>query len=109
MIQSGTIQLPFAGQPGYPGTWPLDSPVGAVQGERTWLSPDIGFGPFSQPPNVIVSLAGINPAANSSGPLRVRLSVENVQAEEFNIRVTLADETTLLNDVLVAWVAHDGA
>jgi hypothetical protein len=81
-----------------------------VQGERTWLSPDIPFsaGAFSQPPNVVVSLAGVDLATNTSGPLRVRVGVENVQSEEFNIRVTVMDGT-LLTYVLVTWVAHDTA
>ncbi|MGH3457348.1 H-type lectin domain-containing protein [Aeromicrobium sp.] len=71
------------------------------------MSPDIQFGgqPFANPPNVEVSLAGIEAAAGVS---RVRLSMQNVQVEEFNIRVTTTDDTAL-NWVSVAWVAHDGA
>jgi hypothetical protein len=110
MISSGTIHLPFEGLPGMPGGWPLNTVGPAVQGERTWLSPDIPFspgGPFSQPPNVVVSLAGVD-ATNTSGPLRVRVDVENVQTEEFNIRVTVMDDT-LLTYLLVTWVAHDTA
>lgn len=111
MIQTGTIQLPGGTSIGiggtvFPGTWNLDANPGPT--ERSWLSPDIAFAtPFSQPPRVVVSLAGVN-ANNASGPLRVRLGVENVQPEEFNIRVTVMEDTLLL-DALVTWVAHDGA
>ena len=110
MITSGTIELPFAGQPGYPGEWPLSSSGPSVQGERSWLSPDLGLGQFSQVPNVVVSLAGIDAVfpSNSPMPLRVRVSAETVQTDEFNIRVTVLGDT-LLQSVLVTWIAHDMA
>ena len=109
MIKSGTIQLPaYDPMTGTPGTWPLSA--GTTGG--TYLSPDIPYlpwagasQPFTSPPTVVVSLAGI---AETGGVSDVRLSVENVQAEEFNIRVTTGAGCTL-NELWVTWVAHDGA
>ncbi len=91
------------------GVWTLN----AGTGERSYLSPDIAYAPpwmgpgqpFSSPPNVVVSLAGLEITGSLS---RVRLSVENVQAEEFNIRVNTWDDSTF-DGVWVTWVAHDGA
>ena len=75
------------------------------------MSPDIPFvplwsgaaSPFTSPPNVVVSLAGIEA---TGGLARVSLSVENVQAEEFNIRVNVSDNCTL-NRLWVTWFAYD--
>jgi hypothetical protein len=56
-----------------------------------------------------VALAGVNDQGYSQ-PLRVRVSVENVQAEEFHIRVTaLALPNSEVAAVWVTWLAHDGS
>jgi hypothetical protein len=111
VIKSGTIQLPATDpMTGTGGSWTLNTAGGAG---GTYLSPDIPFAPpwsgapqpFSSPPTVVVSLAGM---AVAGGPPRFRLSVENVQAEEFNIRVT-AEPGTTLDNVSVTWLADDGA
>ncbi|HEX6475457.1 MAG TPA: H-type lectin domain-containing protein [Candidatus Limnocylindria bacterium] len=105
----GTIQLPtYDPMNPVPGTWTLN----AGTGDRSYVSPDIPYSPpwsggtpFASQPTVVVSLAGIY---GTGGLTRVRLAVENVQVEEFNIRVSVAEDTTL-NDVLVTWIATDGA
>ena len=113
MIKSGTIQLPYVDpMTGMTSTWTLN----AGTGPRTYLSPDIqyvpasGLGtigagsPFASPPIVVLSLAGVDA---TGGLPRVSLSVENVQAEEFNIRVNVFEDCTV-NTLSVTWVAHDG-
>lgn len=109
MLKTGTIRLPADDfSSGTPATWALDTGTG----ERTYLSPDLPYAPpwsgagqpFSSPPTVIVSLAGMDV---TGGLPNVRLSVENVQVEEFNIRVTATGTT--LTEVWVTWMAHDGA
>jgi len=75
------------------------------------VTPDIAFvppwggavSPFSSPPVVVVSLTGIQATA---GPPDVLLMVQNVQAEEFNIRVDV-NGTCALGSLWVTWVAHD--
>jgi H-type lectin domain len=108
VIKSGTIKLPYDDPiTGMMGTWNLDAGTGA----RSYVSPDIQFvppwggagSPFGSPPNVVVSLAGIEA---TGGLARVSLSVENVQAEEFNIRVNVSEDCTL-NKLWVTWVAYD--
>jgi hypothetical protein len=61
--------------------------------------------PFNSPPAMVVSLAGIDVTGGLS---RVRIGVETVQSEEFNIRVSTSQDTTL-NSVWVTWFADDGA
>ena len=77
-------------------------------GERSYVSPDIPYAPtqkFSSTPKVTVSLAGMD---MTGGLPRLRLGVQHVQAEEFNIRVTTFEDTTF-NEVWVTWAAHDGS
>ena len=103
MIQSGTIEFPGTGVLGAAGgVWPLDN----GQGDRTFRTPDIAFPvQFAQPPHVSLSIAGIDASAQAN--LRIRLTAEDVQQDEFNIRVnTWAD--TQIYSLVVAWVAHDG-
>lgn len=91
MIKSGTIKLPYDDpMTGVMGTWDLDTGTPL----RSYLSPDIplvplGGTPFCSPPNVVVSLAGIEA---TGGPARVFLRTQNVQAEEFNIYVEVSDD-----------------
>ena len=107
MFKTGTIRLPADPMTGVAATWDL----AAGTGHRSYVSPDIPFVPpwfgaasqFTSPPTVVVSLAGIEATA---GLARVDLSVENVQAEEFNIRVNVYEDCTL-NWLLVTWFAHD--
>ena len=104
MIQSGTIEFPGTGVIAgtTTGSWPLDN----GQGDRTFRTQDIAFPiQFAQPPRVSLSIAGID--ANAQTNLRIRLTAEDVQQDEFNIRVnTWAD--TQIYSLVVAWVAHDG-
>jgi hypothetical protein len=103
MIQSGTIEFPATGLiGGTTGAWPLDN----GQGDRTFRTQDIPFPiQFAQAPHVSLSIAGID--ADGQTNLRVRLVAEDVQQDEFNIRVsTWAD--TLIYSLVIAWVAHDG-
>ncbi|WP_137844798.1 H-type lectin domain-containing protein [Microbacterium sp. 2FI] len=105
MIRSGTVSLPYYDpMTGVMGTWDL----GAGTGLRSYVSPDIplatwGGAPFSSPPNVVLSLAGIEA---TGGKVRVFLTPQNVQAEEFNIRVEVSDDCTL-SSLLVTWLATD--
>ena len=109
VIRSGTVKLPYDNpMTGVLGTWDLDTGTGV----RSYLSPDIQFGsqwgggmgtPFASPPNVVVSLAGIEA---TGGQARLFVRVQNVQAEEFNIYVEVSDNCTL-NWVWVTWVATD--
>ena len=110
MIKSGTIKLPLddplSGMTSSTSaTWSL----GAGTGPRSYVSPDIQFvpvgavSPFTSPPAVVVSLAGIEA---TGGLARVRVSAENVQAEEFNIRVEVFEDCTL-NALWATWVAYD--
>ena len=109
MITSGTIKLPYDDpMTGVMGTWSLDT----GDGPRSYVSPDIQFvppsggagSPFGSPPTVVLSLAGIGA---SGGPVRVALNTESVQAEEFNIRVTVNGDCTL-HLLYVTWLAYDG-
>ena len=107
MFKSGTTQLPSDPSTGMMGTWSLD----AGTGHRFYESPDIPFvpvwsgggSPFSGPPTVVLSLAGIEAAGVR---LRVSVGTVNVQAKEFNIRVDVSGDCTL-NTVLVTWFAYD--
>jgi len=110
VIQSGTVELSSGTAVGgggtilgAAGTWTLNT----GSGDRSYRTPDIAFPqPFQQTPVVVLSLAGID--AGNQFNIRVRLAAEDVQADEFNIRVsTWAD--TVIHAVWVTWVAHDGA
>ncbi len=108
MIKSGTIKLPYDDpMTGQPGTWNLN----AGTGPRTYVTPDIQFvppwggapSPFTGPPNVVLSLAGIQA---TGGVTRIGLLAQNVQAEEFNIRVDVSADCTL-DELWVTWIAYD--
>jgi hypothetical protein len=96
MIQSGVIHLSAQMQ-----GWTLNTGTG----DRTFLSPDIGFQPpFGSPPKVLVALAGID--AEHAANLRVIIEAVEIENDEFNIRVnTWAD--TSIHSVQVAFIAHD--
>ena len=101
MIQTGTIRLPIDDETGVPFAWSL-STVGV--GNRIYTSPDIAFPePFPNTPQMVAALAGME---GIQGTGRITIELENIQAEEFNIRVTTWDDT-LLNSVMVTWIAHD--
>ena len=109
MFKTGTVNLPQA-TAAIAGGWDLETGTGI----RTYLSPDIPFvepwligtsPAFSGPPLVVLSLTGI---VVFGGLAQVELTVENVQAEEFNIRV-VAFENCMLNRVQVTWFAYDTA
>jgi hypothetical protein len=105
VIQSGMIELspgtmvnPLTGTA---GNWTLNS----GQGQRTFKTWDIQFPqPFTQTPTVRVSLAGID--ADGQFNTRLQLTTEDVQADEFNIRVTTWDDS-IVYAVWVSWIAHD--
>ncbi len=108
MIKSGTITLPQdQAIGGMTGSWSLSTGTGP----RSYVSPDISYvslgavPPFTSPPVVSVSLAGVEA---TGGLTRVRVSAENVQAEEFNIRVDVSGDCTL-DAVHVTWLAHDAS
>ena len=105
MIQSGVMELsgnaavnPIMGTAG----WDLSS----GQGQRTYKTPDLAFNPpFPQTPVVRVSLAGID--SDSQFNTRVQVTAEDVQTDEFNIRVTTWDNS-IIHAVWVSWIAYDG-
>jgi hypothetical protein len=108
VIKSGTINLPSPDpMTGTGGTWDLNTGTGT----RSYVSPDIplvtqwgaAHVPFGGPPVVVLSLAGMEA---TGGLTRVRVQPENVQAEEFNIRVYVFDDCTL-NWLWVTWLAYD--
>jgi H-type lectin domain len=105
VIKSGTIKLPYDDpMTGMSGTWNL----AAGTGPRSYMTPDIPFAPwgsapFSSPPNVVVSLTGIQA---TSGVTQIGLFVQNVQIEEFNIRVDVSADCTL-DSLWVTWIAYD--
>lgn len=99
MIQTGTVRLPLeAGEESFAG-WGLD----LSSGLRSYASPDIPFVPaFPDPPIMVAAVTGINII---QGPPQIDIELENIQAEEFNIRVRTGDETQLA-DVVVTWIAY---
>jgi len=109
VIKTGTTQLPSVTPvTGMPGTWDLN--VG--NGSRSYMSADIQFDqfaipgsttPFSYPPNVVLSLAGIS---GIGGVPSVVVQAQNVQAEEFNIYVEVYGDFTLVS-LWVTWIATD--
>ena len=96
MIQSGVIHLSVQ----MPG-WTLNT----GNGDRTFLSPDIGFlPPFGSPPRVLVALSGVD--ADHNANVRVIVEAVEIENDEFNIRVnTWAD--TSLHSVQVTFLAYD--
>jgi hypothetical protein len=60
--------------------------------------------PFTGYPKVVLSLAGID--ADHQSNLRLQLDAEDVQQEEFNIRVSTWDDSLIYN-VWVNWLAYD--
>ncbi len=106
MIQSGIIELGDGAADSPEWTLNVPGPEGSEGGApRTSRSLDIPFKvPFELPPRIIVALAVID--AEHQFNLRVTVSAEEVQAEEFNIRVTTFGDS-LIYSVLVSWIAHD--
>jgi hypothetical protein len=75
------------------------------EGERSFVSPDISFGGhFGFPARLVLALAGVD--ADAQFNLRLRLTVHDVEAEEFNIGVHTWGDSIIYN-VFVAWMAFD--
>ena len=85
----------------FPG-WNLNTP-NPTGNSRSFRSQDIRFNqPFPAPPTVVVALSGID----SEGNLKVQLSPQDIEPEEFNIEIITWGDT-VLNKALVTWIAFD--
>jgi hypothetical protein len=116
MIQSGTIHFGVKAEAS--PDWTLHMvPAETDESGRSrsgddFRSADLAFPQrFPGTPTVVLSLAGIAALLPSAGTssvtdLRVELDAEDVQPEEFNIRIRTATNTHLY-DVWVNWIAHD--
>ena len=111
MIQSGTIRFgdgadasPAWGLHQAPGDWTSTPPR-----SEEFRSADIPFPiPFGGIPMLVLSLAGIGIVPSSEGITApwVVLSAEDIQPEEFNIRIRTGAGSQL-GEVWVTWIAHD--
>lgn len=116
MIQSGTIDF-GEGLKSSP-EWSLHKMPGDPMGDtrEDFLSADIPFPQrFGGKPTVVLSLAGVGAmipptdligSTFQAGVFHVQLDAEDVQREEFNIRIR-AFRGTVLQSVRVTWIAHD--
>jgi hypothetical protein len=107
VIQSGTIHLGIysADSEG----WSLHVPVSPEElgsgEERSFRTADIQFPtPFASAPKLVLSLAGLD--AGNQANVRITLHAEDVQREEFNIRVVTWGDS-LVYGLAVTWLAHD--
>ena len=106
MIQSGTVTFGWSDDPDWADLLKPAAEISGAEPEvRSFLSPDVAFRPpFASPPVVVLALSGVD--ADAQFNLRLRLSVEDVETEEFNIRIhTWGD--SLIYGALVTWVAYD--
>ena len=108
MIQSGTIQF---GE-GDPGFWAEDE-TQYVDEEgnlmRRLRTVDIPFpSRFAGTPTMVLSIAGLGVRSPADSGYSIRLAAEDVQPEEFNVRVEIFGNA-IVGGFAVAWVAHDGS
>jgi hypothetical protein len=112
MIQSGTIHFGAGAEasPGWalhvpPGTDPNDPMFNGELRSFEFRTPDMPFAQaFPSTPTVVLSLAGID--AGNEENLRLRLQAEDVQPDEFNIRIVTWGDG-LIYGVWVTWIAYD--
>lgn len=96
-MQSGTVNFGYT-TPGI--KWPLST----GSGSRSFTSPDIQFPtPFSTTPTVIVALSGVD--ADKKSNLRLTVTTDDVESEEFNLVVNTWSDSEIYA-VWVSWIAY---
>jgi hypothetical protein len=108
MIQSGTIHFGVDAEAS--PNWALHISPDGDETQPLWRStefrtPDLPFAQaFAGTPTVVLSLAGID--SDHQFNLRLRLDAEDVQPDEFNIRISTWGDT-LIYHVWVNWIAYE--